>query len=1283
MQASFPKNLPINQRLDELKALIKNNQVVVIAGETGSGKTTQIPKICLSLGLADTGMIAHTQPRRIAARSVAERIASELNTPLGNGVGYQVLFNDVSSENTKIKLMTDGVLLQMLQQDRQLRKYSVIIIDEAHERSLNIDFLLGLLKPLCQSRPDLKLVITSATIDLEKFAEHFTLRGKPAPIIEVSGRTYPVDVIYDPPIDKQHDLSTHIVSNIQHIIEGEVRGELGASGDILVFCAGERDIRETSEAIKRAHLKVDILPLYSRLGIKEQNRVFAASPNRKIVLATNVAETSLTVPGIGYVIDPGLARVSRYSFRSKVQRLPIEKISQASANQRKGRCGRTANGVCFRLYEEEDFEQSEEFTQAEILRSNLAAVILRMLRLGIKDVYSFAFLDQPDKRLLNDGFKHLQELKAVDQNKGITQLGRQMSELSLDPKYARILIAAKNLDCLRDAIILVSGLSIQDLRERPGEQKNTADQMHAHLSHPHSDFMGLLQLWQALETAKSELSNNKFKAFCQTRYWSIARYFEWRELVGQLIRQVKTIKWAVPAWQPLALPYQTSIPPNINDLKQKKKNPKFNNDINDRYTKLHQAMLVGLISHIARKTVDGHYQGARSHQLAIFPGSAVSKTKPEWLLSAELIETSRLFAHHNAKIKPEWITASAPHLCKYQYNEARYHVRSGSIKANRKTTMFGLVVTDRETINYAPINAAESRQVFIQSALVDGAYQPRNKDIVFVAHNNALINEIEKVETKTRRRNLLVNDRLIFEFFDQHLPNNIVSRASLEKWLAHGHQDTLKLDRSKLLQSGIDNSELAQFPDHLVIQGKKLKLRYRFSPGTAGDGVTLDLPITLLNHFPQARGDWLVPGLLQEKCVALIKTLNKPIRRKFAPATETVASVIDKLNDTSIPLTQSLASALFTEHGVKVSASDFSTEKLDSYYHLNYRVIDVDGSLIEEGRNLGALKKSYAQAVKQSITAEDSPERDKFEKFDLKDWSCGDIPEHFTYQHAGMTVNAFPALKEQNNGFDLSLFENANAANCAHHTAVISMALKCLENSQAYKYLKKTLLPSDQQQKAGLANLAKKLNQFAPDQGERRHWLSELMRASLKQCSFKGGTDIIRSKPAFDAAIELSKGKWVESALEWESVWISALQQGQELLKHCNQLQVNTLEIDQIVEDIKSQLYRLFAANRLRNISFIQVKQYTRYLKAIKLRLEHLRSNQELLSRQQKFDALYSQLEKKHASVYHVYPKLLEYEFMLEEWRVSLFAQQLKTRFPISAKRLDKFWQDGEFENFV
>ncbi len=1288
MNITFPEQLPISQRRDKVEQLIKNNQVVIVAGETGSGKTTQIPKICLKLGLAEHGQIAHTQPRRIAARSVAERIASELQTPLGQGVGYQVRFTDVSSKHTAIKLMTDGVLLQEIQRDANLRKYSTIIIDEAHERSLNIDFLLGLLKPLCQRRPELKLIITSATIDLERFAEHFIANGRPAPVIEVSGRTYPVDILYRDEEDQKFDLATQIAQTLEDLIEGEARGDFRANGDVLVFCSGEREIREAKEAILASKLNVATLPLFARLSLAEQHKVFQPQKKRKVVLATNVAETSLTVPGIGYVIDPGMARISRYSFRSKIQRLPIEAISQASAKQRSGRSGRIANGVCVRLYSEQDFAQRPKFTQAEILRSNLAAVILRMLRLGIKDVYGFDFLDQPDRRLLNDGFKLLQELGAIDQQNKLNKVGRQMSDLSIDPKYARVLIEANKLGCLNDAIVLVSGLSVQDPRERPAEAKAAAEQMHAHLRHSKSDFMSMLQLWQAIEDAKASLSNAKFREFCRARFWSIARVFEWRELVGQLMRQCKSLKWSVSSWRPLELPYQSSAKASIDDLNNKVKNKAYKADIDDRYTLLHRAALSGLISHIARKGIDGDYQGARAPKLSIFPASTVAKTKPAWLLSAELIETSRLFAHHNAQIKAQWIAQAAPHLCRYNYSEPYYHKKSGSVKANRKTLVFGLIVRDREAVNYWSINQPESRLIFIQQALVDQDYQPHGKKAEFVAHNQKLISDIEKLETKTRKRNLLISDQQLFEFYAARLPTDIASRHALETWLSKGNQDVLKLQEYQIINHAIDASQIAQFPDQMEVSAKPLQLLYRFRPGEPGDGVTLVLPITLLEHFPAARGDWLVPGLLQEKCVALIKTLAKPIRRQFAPAAASIDRVYPKLQnaDPNTSLNKTLAQILFGEIGVKVVAEDFAVEKLNDYYRLNYRLVDVDGSLIEESRDLIKLKSDYRQAVKQSIIQNESPERQAFEKLAMQDWDCGDIPETFDYSHAGMTVRAYPALRSRGQHFDLCLSESLTKANYLIHQANIDLALKRLSKSQSAKYLGETLLPSKDQGKQGLSALAKQLQTSNLKSEERHHWRTELMRAALKEQLFDTASisneQVIRAEREFNQALERVQKKWVACTIEWEGIWDTALDLQQQLLKMLNGKQAANVEQDLALEDMKSQLYRLFEPQRLRQLELLQVKQYPRFLKAIKLRLENNKTDLSLHTKQQEFNDLIDVLTL-NASLEEVYfskPALLAYEFMLEEWRISLFAQQLKTRFPISEKRLNKFWQERQFD---
>lgn len=1273
MKISFPEQLPISQRRDEIAALIKQHQVVIVAGETGSGKTTQLPKLCLAMGYGEKGLIGHTQPRRIAARTVADRIASELKTTLGQEVGYQVRFKDVSSDETRVKLMTDGVLLAEFQHDRLLKKYEVIIIDEAHERSLNIDFLLGLLKALCKKRPELKVIITSATIDLEKFAEHFSIKGKTAPIIEVSGRTYPVETIYQPPEHGANNLPELISTTVKDIIRDEARGRYKASGDILVFCAGERDIRDAAQALRRAHLPITVLPLYSRLSIAEQNKVFQKSQQRKVVLATNVAETSITVPGIAYVIDPGLARISRYSFRSKVQRLPIEAISQASANQRQGRCGRVANGVCLRLYSEEDYQQRAEFTPAEILRSNLASVILKMLRLGIRDINRFEFIDKPDKRLLNDGYKLLEELNAIDPKRRLTRIGRQMSDLVVDPRYARILIAANELGCLRDIVILVAVLSIQDPRERPAEKRQAADQQHALLQHPQSEFYSYLYLWQAIVDARAELSNTKFKQYCLDHYWSIARIFEWRELVRQLAAQCAALGWKVEPWLPVSLP----------EPGQKKNAGKKPNDA--RYEKLHLALLHGLASHIANKDVDGEYLATRNRKIRLFPNSALAKRAPKWLMAAEFLETSRLFAVTVAEIKPQWCIQAAKHLCRYNYSAPHYHRRSGGIKANRKTLLYGLCLRDRESVNYAPVNPVESRLVFIQQALLAGQYQPRGNAAEFVAHNQRLIRDIEKVEIKTRRRNLLVNDDLIFEFYNERLPESIVSRKALEQWLGQGNQQVLKLNREQLLLTEIDADEVAQFPDHFEVANKTIAIRYKFDPGSPQDGVTMVVPVSVLAPFPDHIGEWLVPGLLREKCVALIKTLPKPIRRHYAPAADAVDRVFQRLQHGNQPLHQQLAELLSRTRGVAVSADDFELSKLDAYYQMNYRVIDVDGSVIDEGRSLAELKQHYADAVQQSVHASHAPVRTRLEKHKLESWNFGDLQEVVEYQHEGMTVQAYPMLQVQADG-SISLLIHDQQAIAQYHTqrAVLALARKTLSessNKQTLKYLQKELLKSTQAKSGGLSSLASQLQAFKPSDDDRLWWLDELIDAGLRAACFTGGLEQVRTAQQFAEAVDSKPVDWVPKALEFETALISGLQDRDRLLREVNQIEAIDIPTDQVLEDVKAQMYRLFDPGFLRYTDLVQLKQYKRYLRAIEFRLEKIGKPHPdyvvLMKMQNNHDEAVARLQQDGLGLDFVYamkPELLEFARMLEEWRVSMFAQHLKTRFPVSAKRVETFW---------
>lgn len=1288
---SFPDQLPISQRKDEIAEAIKQHQVVILAGETGSGKTTQLPKICLSLGYGTKGLIGHTQPRRIAARTVADRIASELKTTLGETVGYQVRFNDVSSEQTRIKLMTDGVLLAEFQRDRLLSRYEVIIIDEAHERSLNIDFLLGLLKSLCKKRPDLKVIITSATIDLDKFAQHFSMHGKAAPIIEVSGRTFPVETIYQAPEKDSPALPELIATTVATTIRNEAKGVYKASGDILVFCAGEREIRDAAQALRLAQLPIKIIPLYSRLSVREQNKAFQKAQRRKVVLATNVAETSITVPGIAYVIDPGLARISRYSFRSKIQRLPIEAVSQASANQRKGRCGRVANGVCIRLYSEDDFNARAEFTPAEILRSNLASVILKMLRLGIQDIDQFEFIDKPDKRLLNDGFKLLSELNAIDNSNRLSKTGRQMSDLPVDPRYAKILVTAQEHGCLRDALVLISVLSIQDPRERPADKQQAADQQHHALRHQQSDFFSFLILWQAINDYRADLSNAKFKKLCVERYWSIARVFEWRELYRQLASNCKSLGWSIDPWQKLSLPDNSAA-----NAKRGSK-PKSKTHVFDaRYEKVHKTLLSGLLGNIATKDLDEKYLATRGRSVSLFPSSALAKRKPKWFVAAEFLETSKVFAHTVAEIKPEWVLTTARHLCKYTYSAPHYHARSGVIKALRKTLLQGLVLKDKEKVNYGPINPSESRQLFIQQALVENGYRPKAKDS-FSSHNQSLIGDIEKLETKTRRRNLLVNDQVIYKFYAERIPSSVNNRTNLEKWLAKDkkHDVSLRLNRAELLANDVDTHEVAQFPGHVEVHGKTVSIVYKFNPGQAQDGVTMVIPITVLAPFPEHLGDWLVPGLLREKCVALIKTLPKNIRRNFAPAADTIDRVIANLVQSNISLTETLAEQLFKARGVKVKADMFDIQKLDSYYQMNYRVLDIDGSLVDEDRDLTRLKQRYADAVKTSVHAEHAPQRLDFERHNIIDWDFGTLHDTFEYQHQGMTVLAYPMLKiADDKTISLLVSDQIEPANYHTHRAIVELAqqvLSATNHKQTVRYLQKELLKKTSKKPAsGLSALAEKLSSVTLNASDKSQWRGELIMAALEQSCFAKGTTFIRTAKQFNSALEAGAKKWVSAALELETSLLKALKEQDKLLAHINDVSADTLEIDQAVEDIKSQLYRLFDPEFLRYTPLAELKQYPRYLRAIEARLEKIKfagktANEEnaLRKYQELFDETVNQLDSESGLglssgldfAYQNSPALKDFAVLLEEWRVSIFAQQLRTQFPVSEKRVAKAWQ--------
>ncbi|WP_288063704.1 ATP-dependent RNA helicase HrpA, partial [Rodentibacter caecimuris] len=873
----FPEDLPVSQRKKEIEKLLSEHQVIVVAGETGSGKTTQLPKMCLELGLGHLGMIGHTQPRRIAAHSVAARIAEELQSELGDLVGYKVRFNDQISDNTQIKLMTDGILLAEIQTDRFLNQYSCLIIDEAHERSLNNDFILGYLKQLLPRRPDLKVIITSATIDVERFSKHFNH----APIIEVSGRTYPVEVRYRPIIDEaDQDQLQGILSAVDEL-QAEDRG------DILIFMNGEREIRDTAEALQKQNLKhTEILPLFARLSAQEQNKIFHPSGLNRIVLATNVAETSLTVPGIKYVIDPGTARISRYSYRTKVQRLPIEPISQASANQRKGRCGRVSEGICIRLYSEEDFNSRPEFTDPEILRTNLASVILQMTALGLDDIEAFPFVDAPDRRNIQDGVKLLEELGAFEtiktksgEKRRLTQTGRQLAQLPVDPRLAKMLLSAVNFSSVYEVMVIVSALSIQDPRERPTEKQQSADEKHRRFADKKSDFLAFLNLWNYLQEQQKALTKNQFRRQCQKDFLNYLRIREWQDIYHQIRLAVRE----------MGLP--------INSEKAE-------------YQQIHTALLSGLLSHIGLKdTEKQQYLGARNTHFSIFPNSVLFKKQPKWVMTAELVETSKLWGRMVAEIESEWIEPLADHLVKKSYAEPRWSKSRGAVIADEKVSLYGVPIVVARPVNYGSIDPIVSREIFIQSALVEGNWHTKHN---FFKQNQCLIREVEELEHKSRRRDILVDERTLFEFYDQRIGTEVVSQKYFDTWWKKASKqdsELLNFERAFLINEGAEKVSKLDFPNFWHQGNLKLKLTYQFEPGTEADGVTVHIPLPLLNQVEMGGFDWQIPGLREELVIALIKSLPKSYRRNFVPAPNYARAFLER----AIPLEKPLLDTLIYE----------------------------------------------------------------------------------------------------------------------------------------------------------------------------------------------------------------------------------------------------------------------------------------------------------------------------------------------------------------------------------
>ncbi len=1224
---AFPENLPISERRTEIAELIDKHQVVVLAGETGSGKTTQLPKICLELGRGVRGLIGHTQPRRIAARTVASRIAEELNVPLGASVGYQVRFTDHTTDTTHIKLMTDGILLAEIQNDPYLNKYDTLIIDEAHERSLNIDFLLGYLSRILPKRPDLKLIITSATIDLEKFSQHFNQ----APIIEVSGRTYPVDVHYRPMADQDGDLYEAIVTTVSEILETE-KGGRRRGGDILVFLSGEREIREAALALRRAQFPhLEVLPLYARLSLAEQNRVFQNHTGRRVVLSTNVAETSITVPGIRYVIDPGFARISRYSYRTKIQRLPIEPISQASANQRKGRCGRVSEGVCYRLYDEDDFNTRPEFTDAEILRTNLAAVILQMMNMRMGDVRHFPFVDKPDERLLSDGFKLLEELQAVDRQGRVKPLGRQLMTLPVDPRLGRMVLSAAKYNCLSEVLIIVSALSIQDPRERPADKKQAADEKHRRFNDEHSDFMAYVQLWSYAEQQRQDLSQNQFQKQCKKEFLSYRRLREWREVHHQLRTAIKPL------------------------------NLKINKEAAS-YETLHRALLPGLLGQLGNKLEDREYLGARNRRFHIFPGSSQFKKSPKWVMAGQLLETSRVFAHQVAKIEPEWVLDAAKHLVKRNQFEPHYHVKSGQVMAYERVTLYGLPLVEKQRVSYGQIDPVTARDVFIRAALVEGLYRGKG---TFFRHNQALQQDVLDLEAKSRRRDILVDEEALYRFYDARVPEGIFNLSGFERWRKDVENDAqqpqprfLYMNRDDVMQHDANAITDVQFPKELRTDGLVFPVSYHFEPGHEADGVSIQVPVAALHLLPEARLEWLIPGLLREKCVQLMKGLPKQWRKHFVPVPNYVDTALAMMAPSDTPLTEALTHQLKRQTLVEVPTEVWQDVAVDDYYRFNIQVVDDAGKVLAQSRDLGALRERYRDQVQQTLKSNDA----SLERTGITAWDFGELSESVQLKRSGMQITAYPALQDDKDSVSLRVLDNPLEAAFLSEKGVNRLALLALQRE--CKPLMKSLLKG------------KDLGLSVVNLGRREVVADDLLMAAVKHSCLND--ELPRSADELQAVIDQGRAQVTPAARELEVLLLDILTQVVAIKKSIKTTK-NALAIATAAGDINTQLERLLFPGFIQATPMLWLQQYPRYLKAILLRLEKVPSQiQKDKIWSAEIDALWQpwleRFSKEGEAAVAQNSKAIEYRWMLEEYRVSLFAQSLKTLVPASAKRLKKLW---------
>jgi ATP-dependent helicase HrpA len=1220
----FP-DLPISDKRDEIAELIKNNQVIILCGETGSGKTTQLPKICLSIGRGAAGLIGHTQPRRIAARTVADRIAEELGQSIGQTVGYKVRFHDKTHENSLIKLMTDGILLAESQNDPYLTQYDTIIIDEAHERSLNIDFLLGYLRWLLPRRKDLKLIITSATIDPERFAKHFN----DAPVINVSGRTYPVEIRYRPiqQLEEDDETSVDLQQAILNAVD-ELHGEI--RGDILIFLSGEHEIRETAESLRKHHpAHCEILPLYSKLSVSEQERVFKPSGSIRIVLATNVAETSLTVPGVRTVIDTGHARISRYSHRSKIQRLPIEKISQASANQRSGRCGRVAEGICIRLYSHDDYLARPEFTDPEILRTNLSSVMLQMTALKLGEIEKFPFVEPPEAKMIRDAKTTLHEVNALDKEGKLTETGQQLAKIPTDPKLSRMLLAANELGCVTEVAIIVSGLSIQDPREKPADKRQQADQKHAIFKTDDSDFLSFFKLWTIFEEQKKHLSNNKLRKYCRDNFLSYLRMREWHDIHTQIMQVVR------------------------GELKFKL------NTSDADYASIHQALLAGLLSNIGFRHEQYQYLGARNLKFFIFPGSSQHKPKPKWIMAAEQVETSKVYARNVAKIEPEWVEAAAGHLVKRSYYDPHWEKRARRSAVYERTLLYGLTLEVKRKIPYERIDPKAAREIFIRCGLVAQDY---HTNAPFFKANQNLLEEVGMIQHKGRRVDLVEDEEWLYHFYDQKLPETIVNGITLDQWRKKAEKqnpEILFLTKDDLTREDEGTINEWDFPDHKQVGRLSIELNYRFDPGHDEDGVTAIIPVHQLNQLTPQAFEWLVPGLLEEKIIALIKSLPKQLRKHFVPVPETAKVCLAIEPDFKGSLYDWLSMRLRKLTGEAIPLTEWRLELLSDHLRMNYRVVDESGKALDYGRDLKKLQARYAATAGTSF---DELAADELNYTGYISWAFDDLPETYQFMQNNQEFIGFPALVDEGETIGVKIFDTLDKAQLNHELGLVRLfQLQCRKECQ---YILKNC--------RGMAKTQLSYNQLLPHpvltQRSTVSYKEDVLHLILYQVFVENKT--IRSQADFERVLQKNKAQLMIISNEISLLLVEIMAAYSDLIW---QLELKT-SLAELVTDIQIQLQHLFYQGFIRYIPYQQLQQLPRYLKAMRYRLEKRDVNPTKAQELKRYWFRFWKEVQKQVESDNIYPERDNFRWLLEEFSVSLYAQQLKTPFPVSAKRLEKAW---------